>query len=156
MRQHLVLTQKIVFWGNFERMEGYVTILHLFAYFVVVGSTLSTEKLWTRLLHTSLGASVIASVYALIQIAGLLTINQGGVRVDATFGNSAYFAIYLLFHIFIALILLMRPHEKHMGQVSVWCYCTCSDVPTVPNRNTWCNAGSSWWAPSFGASHCNL
>ena len=32
------------FWSNFERMDGYITILHMFAYFTVLGSMLRTEK----------------------------------------------------------------------------------------------------------------
>ena len=29
------------FWSNFERMEGYITTLHLFVYFVMVGAVAS-------------------------------------------------------------------------------------------------------------------
>src|SRR3989344_1025621 len=34
------------FWSNFERMDGWITLAHLFFYFVVVASVLNTEKLW--------------------------------------------------------------------------------------------------------------
>ena len=46
------------FWSNFERMEGYITILHIFAYFVVAGTVLNTEKIWNAFWYTSLAASV--------------------------------------------------------------------------------------------------
>lgn len=96
------------FWSNYERMEGYVTLLHLAAYFVVAGSLLRTSKMWDRLLATTLGASAVMAIYSFFQLAGKITINQGGVRVDGTLGNAAYLAVYMLFHIFIAGLLFTR------------------------------------------------
>jgi len=96
------------FWSNYERMDGWVTLAHLFAYFVVAISVMSTQKLWDYLWHTSLAVSVGVSGYGLLQLAGLITINQGGVRLDATFGNATYLAVYMLFNIFIAALLWTR------------------------------------------------
>lgn len=36
------------FWSNFERMEGYVTILHLFFFFIVAASVFRTKKSLVR------------------------------------------------------------------------------------------------------------
>lgn len=94
------------FWSNFERMDGWVTLAHLFCYTVVAASMLTTERLWKALMHTMLGVSVLVSGYGLLQLAGMATINQGGVRLDATFGNATYLAVYMLFMIFIAAFLL--------------------------------------------------
>ncbi|MFA6270192.1 MAG: O-antigen ligase family protein [Candidatus Paceibacterota bacterium] len=96
------------FWSNYERMEGYITLLHLGAYFLVLGSVLKTEQLWNRLLATSLGVSAIMAVYSFLQLAGKITINQGGVRVDGTLGNAGYLGIYMVFHIFFAALLFVR------------------------------------------------
>ncbi|MEK7596871.1 MAG: O-antigen ligase family protein [Patescibacteria group bacterium] len=96
------------FWSNFERMEGYITTLHLFAYFLTAGSMLSTEKIWKRFLEWSLWSSLLMSLYGLLQLMGKVTINQGGVRLDGKFGNATYLAIYLIFNIFFALILIYR------------------------------------------------
>lgn len=96
------------FWSNFERMEGLLGMLHIGLWFFVASILLSTEKLWERFLQTSLGASFIMSAYGLLQVAGAFTINQGGVRVDGTFGNAIYMAVYALFHIFIGLFLMLR------------------------------------------------
>lgn len=96
------------FWSNYERMEGYIVLLHLGAYFLVVGSVLKTQSAWNKLLATSLGASGIMAIYSFFQIAGKIAINQGGVRVDGTLGNAAYLAIYMVFHIFIAALLFTR------------------------------------------------
>jgi len=111
------------FWSNFERMEGWVLLVHLLGFFFVASSLFRVGwKKW-RDQHqirfgagrawflTSLGVSVVVSGYALLQLAGALAIHQGSSRIDASFGNSAYFAIYLLFNVFIALWLALT--EKH-------------------------------------------
>lgn len=94
------------FWSNYERMDGLITLLHLFAYFVVAGSMFQEiSSLWKRFLQTSLVASAFISIYSIFQLLGFITINQGGVRIDATFGNATYLASYLLFHVFFAVLL---------------------------------------------------
>jgi O-antigen ligase/tetratricopeptide (TPR) repeat protein len=96
------------FWSNYERMEGWVTLAHLLAYFLVAGTMLAKEKLWDAFFQTSLGVNLVAILYAMLQLKGLITINQGGVRLDATFGNSTYLAVYSLFHIFIAALYVVK------------------------------------------------
>lgn len=96
------------FWSNYERMEGWVTLAHLFVYFIVMQGMLSTEKLWKQWWHTSLAVSALVAIYALFQLLGFITINQGGLRLDATFGNATYLGVYMMFHIFIAALYLAR------------------------------------------------
>lgn len=99
------------FWSNFERMEGFVTLLHLGAFFVVLGSVFD-EKLWKKFFHISLGVSVFISFYSLFQVFGWVEIRQGGARVDGTMGNAIYLALYLMFHVFIALFYFLK-EQKH-------------------------------------------
>jgi hypothetical protein len=106
------------FWSNFERMEGWVTLVHLFAYFLVIGSTLQTKRIWDYLFQTSLGVSLIICFYGILQLAGKLVINQGGVRVDATFGNATYLAIYLVIHIFLSLIFIVRKETAYWQKIA--------------------------------------
>jgi O-antigen ligase/Tfp pilus assembly protein PilF len=89
-------------WSNFERMEGWVTLIHLLALFLVASSVLTVGKLWRAFWLTTLGVSFIVCLYGLLQIIGVATIHQGGARLDASFGNATYLAVYFLFHIFIA------------------------------------------------------
>ncbi len=98
------------FWSNFERMDGLVTIAHLLLYTVVAASVMQTEKIWKWLFWTSLGVSAYLSVVGLLQVAGFVAIGQGtasglSARVDATFGNPIYLAVYMLFHVFLAAML---------------------------------------------------
>ena len=100
------------FWSNYERMEGWVTLAHLLMYFVVTATVLSTERLWDAFFQTSFGVNMMVILYSLLQIGHQLTINQGGVRVDATFGNATYLAVYSLFNIFIATLYLVRKRSS--------------------------------------------
>jgi len=99
------------FWSNYERMEGYVLILHLFAYFLVLASVFNTQKKWNLFFNTTLFVSFITIIYSLFQLGGLENINQGGTRVDALFGNATYFAGYLLFHLFISAFMYIRTNH---------------------------------------------
>jgi len=99
------------FWSNFERMEGWVLLVHLLGFFFAASAVLRVEKKWRAWFFTSLGVSVVLAGYALLQLNGTLTIHQGSTRIDASLGNSAYFAIYLLFSVFIALWLALT--EKY-------------------------------------------
>lgn len=96
------------FWSNYERMEGFVTLVHLASYFIVASSMLNIRNLWERFWQTSLGVNAILVGYGIMQLAGRFEIHQGSTRIDATLGNATYFAAYLLFHIFIAAFLAIR------------------------------------------------
>lgn len=90
------------FWSNYERMEGWVLLIHLLGFFVVASTVLRVEKQWRTWFLASLGVSVIVAFHALFQLWGLAAIHQGANRIDASFGNSAYLAIYFLFNTFLA------------------------------------------------------
>ncbi len=96
------------FWSNYERMEGLISHLHFLAYFIILSVMLSTEKLWERFFQTSLGVSVFVGIHGLLQLADKAEIHQGSVRLDANLGNATYLAVYMLFHIFIAAMFMLR------------------------------------------------
>ncbi len=113
------------FWSNYERMEGLIAYLHLGAFFLVIISMLSTVKLWRWFLHTSLVVNVMLGIYAIRQVFNTALISHSGFRVDTTFGNSTYFAIYLVFHIFIAAIFLfqiVRSSDTHYRKTKMLGY----------------------------------
>ncbi|KND50747.1 MAG: O-antigen ligase [Parcubacteria bacterium C7867-001] len=90
-------------WSNFERMDGFVTLIHLYGFFLVAGTVLTVDKLWRKWWLTFLSAVSLVLFYALLQVGGGLAIHQGSTRVDATLGNAAYLAAYLLFAIAVSL-----------------------------------------------------
>lgn len=96
------------FWSNYERMGGYISLLHLGAYFIVLISFLKSKTEWFWLANTAIIANWFIAIYSVLQLAGRIDIHQGGVRLDATLGNATYLAVYVLFGIFISLYLLSQ------------------------------------------------
>src|SRR3972149_927931 len=68
------------------------------------------EKIWNWRFHTTLLASAIIAFYGVFQLFGVLQTHQGS-RLDATLGNASYLAIYMVFHIFLALALFYRAKD---------------------------------------------
>ncbi len=89
-------------WSNFERMDGYVTLVHVFFYFFVLAAMFKSRTVWTYFLNTTVG------VAALVAFQGVAQLSTGTTRVDSTLGNAAYMAVYMLFHIFIVALLFVR------------------------------------------------
>src|SRR3989344_463682 len=104
---------EIIFWGDIERGEGLNLWLHLLAFFVILTSVVRTREAWLKLLDFSLGASLLLGFFGLgqvLKIENLLA--TSGTRVDATLGNPAFFAAYLLLQIGIAFILFTLRQSK--------------------------------------------
>jgi len=106
-------------WSNYERMEGFMLLLHLVMFYIVASSVFKTFEQWHKFFNISIFASVLMFFYGLFQLAGKIVISQGGVRVDGTFGNSTYLAIYLVFHIFLCLYMLVGDSRKNWQR---WTY----------------------------------
>ncbi|MDZ4226276.1 MAG: O-antigen ligase family protein [Patescibacteria group bacterium] len=108
------------FWSNFERMEGYVGLLHLFVLFVVAGTVLTAEKWWLPFFRVSIAASVLMGFYGVLQLFNHALISaQSGSRVDTTFGNATYLAEYMLIHIFLTLFLFLHDYKSKTAR---WLY----------------------------------
>ncbi len=115
----LAVNPEKAFWSNFERMDGWVTLIHLFMLFVVMGSMFTVDNLWKKWWYTFLSVAGIICAYGFLQVTHLLAIHQGGVRLDATFGNSDYLACYLLFAIAIAAWLAFEAKQKWLQYLLV-------------------------------------
>ena len=89
-------------WSNFERMDGWMTLIHLLMYLFVFVSVIKTDIL-SWFLRSSVGLSIIMGVMAISQ-----SMKSENVRVDGPLGNPIYLAIYFLFNFFFALILIYR------------------------------------------------
>lgn len=103
------------FWSNYERMDGWVTLAHLFMLVVVAASILNTEKLWKTFWQVELVMSLAIAAYGFLQLFGVLSLTAGFSsleRLDATFGNPIYLAVYMLFNAFIAALLWAQAWEK--------------------------------------------
>ncbi len=99
------------FWSNLSRMGGFITYLHLFAYYIVLTSVLKSEKSWRDYLRVSMIVSVAVSVHAFLQALGESAVVSID-RPDATFGNPAYLAIYLAFHVIFGFLLMTGEKDR--------------------------------------------
>lgn len=110
------------FWSNYERMEGLVSHLHLFAYFLILTSVFKKEKDFKWLFASITTAGAILSGYAYLQLMGKITVHQGGVKLDATLGNSTYFAIFIIFHLFILSWLFLKNKNIYLRSLFVFLF----------------------------------
>lgn len=117
------------FWSNYERMDGLVSHLHLFAYFVMLISVFKTETDWRRFFYSTIFVSFIITVYAYLQFLGRLEIHQSSDRLDATLGNATYLAIYMIFHL--ALLAYWLFKEKRVLVKSVFTALFVLEAPIV-------------------------
>jgi O-antigen ligase/tetratricopeptide (TPR) repeat protein len=105
------------FWSNFERMDGYITLLHLFVYFIMLGAVVGAEGWWDKFLRVCVFSGALMGILALLQLLHIMPISsQSGARVDTTFGNAIYLAVYMLFSIFITLFMLVRERRSTLAQ----------------------------------------
>lgn len=123
------------FFGNYERMEGWFTHLHLFVYFTILYSVYKTSEDWARMWGWFMVGSIAVSSQAIMQLFGqkefylikllgtkgetfasfvnqVYPTNMGNaLRIDSTLGNSEYYGIYTLFFIFISLMLAVKANK---------------------------------------------
>jgi O-antigen ligase/tetratricopeptide (TPR) repeat protein len=110
------------FWSNFERMEGYVTLIHLFALFLVMSSVIRNQKDWLYVFNGIFIASTISVVQAFFQVAG----ESINFRVATTLGNPTYLAVYMLISFFVSLYLIswidFSKYRKLSHNWQLWLY----------------------------------
>ncbi|GAB4537349.1 MAG: hypothetical protein Fur0020_05880 [Thermodesulfovibrionia bacterium] len=102
-------------WSNYERMEGYITIIYLTVLFVLLQSLIRTERQWTVLLNLFVFCGVIACVYAILNPIPMRVTRfteQYVGRVYGTLGNPPFLASYLLLVGFINLMLFFKTEKS--------------------------------------------
>ena len=99
------------FWSNFERMEGLVTYLHLFAYLLVI-SHVFQKKDWFIFFNLFVISGILENIYVVFQQTGYFPSPQGGARSDGTIGNPTYLAAYLMFILGFSIFLLLNTKIK--------------------------------------------
>ena len=122
------------FWSNFERMEGFFGHMHFFAYFVVLSGMLHTFGEYRKMFKIFIASNIAVLVFGFGQLLGApgyifsqllpsvaakfstaFPIHMSENRLDATLGNSAYFAIYCLMFAFLLALMWSQESEprKH-------------------------------------------
>ena len=90
-------------WSNYERMDGFITLLHLLMYLMVFGSVMKSKQNWLWFFRSSIIASMCMIIFVIQE-----WIKTGVDRVSVTLGNPIYVAVYFMFNFFFALILLYQ------------------------------------------------
>src|ERR1035437_9586141 len=108
-------------WSNNERMEGWLTIVHLWAYFILLTSMFKEKKWWPSYFNMTIAVAFLISLYGIAQMAGWAAIHQSASRLDASLGNSAYLAIYMLIHAFLAAYMVaLAWQNKKIDRVCIY------------------------------------
>jgi hypothetical protein len=119
-------------WSNFERMEGFVGHIHFFAYFFVLSVMVRSLADWTKMWKLFIASNILVLIYAYGQLLGAkglifsdkfpkaaewfsarFPIHMSNNRLDATIGNSAYFAVLCMcsLQLFFGLsVQIKKPH----------------------------------------------
>ena len=111
-------------WSNFERMEGWIIIIHLWAYFIVLSSVLKSKEIWHNFFKVVLVSGFITALYGMFQFFGWAETHQGS-RIDASLGNSAYMAVYMIMNTFIAAYMAVSYFSK---KSQFWIYTIASAI----------------------------
>ncbi|MFH1286463.1 MAG: O-antigen ligase family protein [Candidatus Magasanikbacteria bacterium] len=109
-------------WGSFERMEGVFTLIHLYAFFVMLFTVFHAKKDWYLILHTLLVVCLLVFGAGVLQFFSsakhpFLSLG-GGYRAYGTLGNFIYFGqfSFVLFWLSILLAVSYAKNWKwHIG-----------------------------------------
>jgi putative inorganic carbon (HCO3(-)) transporter len=111
------------FWGTMERMEGLLTPLHLFVFFVVLVGVFRERKDWLNFLRFAVLLSIPIGITAIIQKMGIFyfygTTSPTSPRITATLGNAVFYGSYLVLTIFLAIFLAVLEEKKGL-RVLFW------------------------------------
>ncbi len=101
------------FWSNFERADGIVLQLHLLLFFILLSLTLTSWREWKWFLRAVVFASLLTSLYGLLQYVGLFeAMSSAGARIGATLGNPAYLANYAVMSLFLSIYLSFKEDRR--------------------------------------------
>ncbi|MDP2933385.1 MAG: hypothetical protein Q8N81_04615, partial [bacterium] len=88
------------FWGNTERGEGILTLLHVAAFFFMLTGMAIDMRFWEKFFAFQVLVSFATAIYATMQKAGASFVITADVsRVSALIGNASFYAGYLLINI---------------------------------------------------------
>ena len=94
------------FLGNYERLEGYILLLHCSALFVIL-TTVVTMTQWRVYVALFVLSGILASLSAFLPIWP-----GGGLRSGAVFGNPTFLAVYCLLTGGLAVLLSVQEQAR--------------------------------------------
>lgn len=107
------------FFGTLERMGGWFSFLHFWAFFVISTAVLKNKKDWITFIKLLLLASILSALYGFLQKTDTSwVIGSGGrAKIFGTIGNPALFAGYMIVSAFLGLMLYFWPGSSKNGKI---------------------------------------
>jgi O-antigen ligase len=106
------------FWSNHERMGGLLMFIHLFAFFLVLCSTLRKEKEWHFILGVSVVVASLVSVIGMADNSNLIHLREAFSQ-GSTLANTSFMGTYLLMSFFLALYLFLSEDKRRKNFYAV-------------------------------------
>ena len=101
------------FWSTQERMTGIITLLHFYAFFIILISTFKNKRDWQKFIGASLIYALFVGLYGIGQKQGLnFLIKTDLYQMNSTLGNPIFLAVYSMLHIFLAGFILSQKNSK--------------------------------------------
>lgn len=104
------------FWGTLERMEGLLSFIHYWIFFVILTVIFQDKKNWFRIFNFSVLIALFIDFYSLLQRLGWSALvgsdNEDRFRAVGTIGNPAFLAVFLLLNCLLLLILFIKTKQR--------------------------------------------
>ncbi len=109
------------FWSNYERMEGYLSLIHYFLFFVIIAGVFKEKKDFESALKVFYIVTLLVALYGIFQKLQLklpyIFLYQLD-RIGSTLGNPAYLGTLMMFGIFFG-ILIIYISKNLIGRIFV-------------------------------------
>ncbi|NLA08418.1 MAG: O-antigen ligase family protein, partial [Parcubacteria group bacterium] len=92
------------FWGNAERMEGFISLFHFYLFFLALSSIFYSDKeSIKKLVFASIIVNFVVALFPILELLKIIPLPSGEnlTRPGGVFGNPAFFAGFLLVHLFL-------------------------------------------------------
>ncbi len=111
-------------WGEFARMGGIFTQLHLLAYFYILVQVIKRERDWLVLFTASLFFCTIMVLSGMIQLLGLDFVYRFRPedRLQGAAGNTLWFASLMVLNFFIVIWFLSRNDRQEAYSIAAKCW----------------------------------
>lgn len=112
-------------WGDFTRMGGMFTQLHLLAYFFVLAQTFKRERDWVALFTASLFFGILMGFSGLVQqlhLDYIRLLDPGDPRIRGATGNPIHFAAHMLLNLMIVLWFVGRKDRQTIYPLMAKCW----------------------------------
>lgn len=112
------------FFSNFERGEGSLQIIFLYAFFILLSTFFTKEKDWKSYFTVFIVSAVLSIFYGLASGLGLAPGTGQSLgeinRFAGSLGNPSYFATFMLFSLFFSTYLLSSKELEVKKKKKIW------------------------------------